>query len=746
MKRMKIILGVCLLPASLYAAADILVSDFEFARWPDQHWTTTGNSFGDGPASGSIGRQMPVSNFQGKGLVNSFFGGSDRATGTLTSAPFTIERPYLNFLIGGGGWEGKTCIHLLVDGEIVRTATGDNVRPGGSEALAWKSWDIKDLAGKQASIQIVDMENGTWGHITIDQIVQSDNPASQSPINTPPNATAQSKDTSAAVVKQLQNFERIRVSKGTPEYEAARAEIERQNGRSDLTLADQLKAAQQLRERLWNDPHRPTYHMLPPDGPWNDINGTLYWNGRYHVFFLGRQAPETDVVLDGKDSMRSREIWLHASSADLVHWVWHKPALVPDFDGTMSRGIFSGGAVAGADRPTLIYHVPGMGTCIATAADDDLINWTPSPNNPVIAQPRRGESPEYVVFDPAAWKAGDTYYALVGNRNTRPGYEGDTTSLFKSKDMVSWEYLHPLYKSDRKWTHADEDAACPDFFPIGNGKHMLITHVHMPTYRVQYYIGTFNDEVFTPEQHGYMSWPGGQMSGPETLLDAQGRRIFWGWIREAKPARNGWASVASLPRVLELDADNTLRISPAPELEILRTSPRALENIAIAPDSEVILENIRGNTMEMEVTFAPNDKGAYGVIVSRADDASEQTAIIYSPTDKTLRIDVSRASLDKSVRYETVDRRYARSHGMAEEKITTTEQVAPLELKDGEPLTLRIFIDRSVLEVFANNRQALTQRIYPTRADSLGTAVFAKGAPATVDSVKAWKLSPTNSW
>jgi hypothetical protein len=120
-------------------APDILIADFEGANYGD--WTVTGTAFGSEPAHGTLPGQMSVSGFQGQGLVNSYLGG-DAATGRLTSPSFKLQRKYLQFLIGGGGWEGKTCINLLVDGEVVRTATGPNVDPGGSERLQPGQWDV----------------------------------------------------------------------------------------------------------------------------------------------------------------------------------------------------------------------------------------------------------------------------------------------------------------------------------------------------------------------------------------------------------------------------------------------------------------------------------------------------------------------------------------------------------------------------------------------------------------------------
>ena len=109
---------------------DILISDFESETYGE--WKAEGEAFGSGPAAGPLAGQMQVSGFRGKRLVNSFFNG-DRTTGTLTSPEFTIQRPWINFLIGGGGHEGKTCLNLLVNGKVVRSEVGANTSSGGSE-------------------------------------------------------------------------------------------------------------------------------------------------------------------------------------------------------------------------------------------------------------------------------------------------------------------------------------------------------------------------------------------------------------------------------------------------------------------------------------------------------------------------------------------------------------------------------------------------------------------------------------
>ncbi len=109
-----------------------------------------------------------MSGFQGKGLVNTWTG-SDAPRGKLTSPAFTIDRDYLNFLIGGGNHPDETCINLKVDGQVVRTATGKS-----TDAMEWAGWDVRDLQGKTARIEIVDQHSDDWGHIDIDQIELND--------------------------------------------------------------------------------------------------------------------------------------------------------------------------------------------------------------------------------------------------------------------------------------------------------------------------------------------------------------------------------------------------------------------------------------------------------------------------------------------------------------------------------------------------------------------------------------------
>ncbi len=157
------------------ARPDIVFEDWENAQYKD--WVIQGRAFGIRPRNlVDIAAYQGDLNAQGKWVLNTHETRSgedvvkgDSHVGTLTSREFTIERDWIRFRIGGGNHPGQTCINLLVDGVLVRTETGrDNNR------MRLDHWNVKELAGKKGTIQIVDNSTGAWGNVGIDEIVFTD--------------------------------------------------------------------------------------------------------------------------------------------------------------------------------------------------------------------------------------------------------------------------------------------------------------------------------------------------------------------------------------------------------------------------------------------------------------------------------------------------------------------------------------------------------------------------------------------
>lgn len=140
----------------------ILIDDLESGNYST--WTITGTSFGSSPIRGG----GAFSGYLGDNLINSSFNGNS-SQGKLISKSFTLLKNHVSFLIGGGYYPGGAYIKLVVEGETVRTSTGLN-----EDLMKWNNWDVSAFVGKTARIEIVDSVTGSFGHINIDHIIQSD--------------------------------------------------------------------------------------------------------------------------------------------------------------------------------------------------------------------------------------------------------------------------------------------------------------------------------------------------------------------------------------------------------------------------------------------------------------------------------------------------------------------------------------------------------------------------------------------
>ena len=459
------------------------------------------------------------------------------------------------------------------------------------------------------------------------------------------------------------------------------------------------------RERLLNDPWRPGYHFTVPEGvaiPF-DPNGAIYWKGRYHLFY---------IFQDKRNGIKS-DHWGHVSSTDLFHWRHHPTHLL---DGMYSGNCF----INDAGVPTICYHQVDQGNAMAVALDDELDEWMKLDTNPITPATEEGDEHhgKYRSWDPFGWYDGERYYAIFGGEH--PGVA--------SSDRLDgeWQYTGDLFAHGIEGVSLNEDVSCADLFRLGN-KDVLLCISHRLGCR--YYIGEWRNEQFYPESHAQMSWVDNSFFAPESLLDDAGRRIMWAWLLDFRKFQvrleQGWSGTMSLPRVLSLNENGEMEMDVPTEIESLRYRPYSQESIDIQADSEMLISGVSGNSLELAVEIESVNATVYGVMVCASPNDEEKTVISY----------------DSSTNQLNLDTRCSGPEGSPKEIET-----GPLHLKENESLKLRVFVDRSVVEVFANRRQAVMRRIYPVRADSLGVKVFAKGGMARVTSLQSWHISPSNPY
>lgn len=511
-----------------------------------------------------------------------------------------------------------------------------------------------------------------------------------------------------------------------------------------LELAPAVKA---FREHLLNDRERPGYHFCIPEGRGEpgDPNGAFYANGRYHLMYLYWHEDKGFC-------------WGHVSSVDLLHWRHHPDCIVAGIHGI---GCFSGGAFLDDDGKCYISFWDFVedknasefgGIRIVVSDGEPYEEWTILPDYAVrcnvacgVATVKDRAGKEHIVgaADPSnIWKKDGKYYMQTGNlvvleqysRGENPplNLRGDWVDLFSSDDLKKWDYEGRFY--DRKecpGTEDSEDDMCPSFLPLPmcreggeqSGKYLQLFISH--NRGCQYYVGTYDrlEDRFHPETRGRMSVVDSAYFAPEALVAPDGRQIMWSWLLDnpEDSVKNGWSCVYGMARELWHEkADNTLRMAPAKEYENLRINGWKKE-VEVRAEDVVSLDIPNGLSFEMKLEgIKLEDRGNFEVRVRVSDDEKEYTAIWFDTETSELIMDTTKGSVDG---WPAVER-------------------MPVVLPDDEPLTLTIFVDHSVVEIYANDRAAIVRRVYPA---SGGKGVhLKKRGNGCVLQTHIWEMAPCN--
>ncbi|MCX6872933.1 MAG: glycoside hydrolase family 32 protein [Verrucomicrobia bacterium] len=476
------------------------------------------------------------------------------------------------------------------------------------------------------------------------------------------------------------------------------------------TLAEQEKQLKsnllmrrfaESRKHLAADRYRPAYHFVSPESQMNDPNGLCFWQGRWHLFYQGYPP---DEFPNPADIPKRRQHWGHAVSNDLIHWRDLPYAIYPGIE----RMCFSGSTVVESNQVVAFYPGIDAGQMVAIAKDPLLLNWEKIEGNPV-------KSP---AGDSCIWKEGDTYFGLVG-----------ASHLVSSSNLVDWT-VHSGFLEANPFPLGDA-GACPNFVPLGN-KHLLLSFSH--TTGGQYLLGDYDPQGhrFKPYAHGRLNHgtvsPGG-VHAPSAAADGKGGVININNINDGKPSPE-WDQIMSLPQQLTLGPDSQLRIEPVEAIASLRGSHQRLGETILPANREIVLDAIKGNTLELEVEIDPQMSRWVQLNVLRSPNAEEQTSITFYNFDRKL-----------SIWYDTkgvVCLDGLRSSTLADVWLRPPER-AVMERGTG-PLKLRVFVDRSVVEVFVNGKLYLALRVYPSRQDSVGVSLRAQGQDAVLKKLDAWQL------
>ena len=459
------------------------------------------------------------------------------------------------------------------------------------------------------------------------------------------------------------------------------------------------------------------YHLMHPGGDSGpaDPNAAFYLDGVYHLHYIVHHLWQE----------RNSFSFVHVTSPDMLHWTWQPTKLQPSFTGT---GMFSGtGFITTEGKPAIIYAgLTDRGrSYIAVARNNQLSDW----EKPYPILPKGGPDGKDIglVHDPDGFRIGDTYYAYSA---------AEGVQLCKSTDLTNWNYVGPFMKHDLPDVALGEDISCANFFPFEN-KWMLLCISHM--FGCRYYLGDWDAqaEQFVPQTHGRMNWrrPGQSLTkpghqdffAPESVLTADGRRVMWAWLNTLDPSIMR-KSIQSLPRELSLHEDGSLRIRPLRELESLRYDELVLNDLVVAPpweqwngptDAEQHIADIESDAFEVRISLdrAAAERRRFGFRVF-AGGKSEGLLVMIRPESGTICVGETEAPFSVA------------------------------DLPEGEDVELRIFVDKYVVEVFVNSRQAAStvHMAYRDGGGSLKAYAFfgRRTNPIKIRRIEIWKLRPTN--
>jgi beta-fructofuranosidase len=499
------------------------------------------------------------------------------------------------------------------------------------------------------------------------------------------------------------------------------------------------------RKKQSSDRYRPLFHFVSPESTLNDPNGLSFWQGNWHMFY--QAYPPED----------RRQHWGHAISRDLIHWQDLPYAIYP----SPERAVFSGSALVEDNRVIAMYHGTEVGNMVAVSSDPLLLNWDKVTGTAVVPiRSKTGFPLPYSVFDPSIWKSNGVYYSLSAGRvpNGPGGKPVPVGSLFRSKDLANWEYVHEFVENDR-FTVVGDDYACPYFWPLGD-RYIMPFYSHMRG--GQYLLGDYDTarNKFVVTQGGKFNFGPSNPSGvhaPSATPDGKGGVIVIFNMNAGKPTGE-WDMIMSLPRRLSLIGKDEVGQEPAGNIESLRYNRREVKPMTLTANKEIVLQNIRGNSMEVNLEIDPKDVPMLELNVLRSPKKEEYTRIVFMgargmgpgrnyrfgevpvlqserpaagttprpqftppPRESLITIESSMSSLHPDVR-------------------PRGPETAPFYLSPGENLKLRIFVDRSVVEVFVNGKQCVAARVYPSREDATGVSIRSQGKDSELKSLEAWQM------
>lgn len=479
-------------------------------------------------------------------------------------------------------------------------------------------------------------------------------------------------------------------------------------------------------ERYAGDILRPSFHGMPSAGWTNETHGATYYNGKYHVFF--QKNPNGPYM--------SRLNWGHIVSDNLYKWEEDPTAISPeeayDKKGCWSGCVFTDDELTGG-KPNIFYTAVDYGRATiaqAQPADDDLLTWTKKSGNPVINGRPNGLTDDF--RDCYVFRNGTDLYMIVGSSKNGVG----VTTLHKyDKSTKTWSNDGKLFFSGSK---ANQDGIfweMPNITKIGDK--WLFTATPLNTgvgVRTLYWTGSINaDGTFAPdsrtpktvEMAGFSKDGYGLLS--PTIFQKDGKTLMLGIVPDKLPGsenyKMGYAHTYSLPREISLDSKGNLIQKPFSGLTAMR-SETSFKMTDFNLSAEKDLDPVKGRSLELSAKFVVGN-GDFGF--SFLGNGEQKVTLVYSPNTGMLSLDMS--GINRIVNDGVFGGVY--------------NYALPTPVAVGEEMTLKVFVDHSIIDIFVNDTYAASVRVFPRDVDAVKATAFVKNGSVKMTSLEAYVLDET---
>ncbi len=492
---------------------------------------------------------------------------------------------------------------------------------------------------------------------------------------------------------------------------------------NNMSVTDSFPAAN--REKF-----RPAFHHTPVYGWMNDPNGMFYKDGVWHLYYQWNPY----------GSKWQNMTWGHSSSTDLINWQHHPAAIEPDGLGT----VFSGSCAIdkddtagfGSDAVIALYTSAAASQVQSLAHSNNNGNtFEIYPGNPVITLESEARDPN--MF----WNEATGEWNLV----LAHALEHEML-VFPPPDMKQWTLQSAFGKGlgaqDGVWE-------CPDLFELAvdgsdQKKWVLICNINpggpFGGSATQYFIGEFDGKTFTPDRDAdgnvptkWMDYGKDHYATVSWSNAPDNRRTVIGWMSNwqyaAEVPTMQYRSANTLPREIGLfrasDGEIYTSCTPSPEIGALRGNASVKKRSFTAGKKSRTFALPEANGGICEITLEITPKKGVPVNLTLANEAGNKVEMVYNPAESTFSFD----------RYQSGQTDFSQAFPA----ITT----APA-FTDGGNLRLRIFIDRSSIEVFEQNgRFAMTNLVFP-ESPYTTLSVNAPAGNARIENLAIYPLRTTN--